>query len=491
MPILTSGKSLEETRSRIFYTKGNALDEGVSMDWLNKMLSIPDEVFLNFEKRQQPMHVAGLQLFEIPENASNEYVLEQVEWMRTFNSPTEFFSLSTGSLLGKSYWKEDHQFDLEHHLRFHALPQPSRIRELLSFVSAEHSNLMDRHRPLWECHVIEGLPNQRFAIYTKLHHAMTDGVSAMRMLNRSLTTAPRAHKTPPFWALDDTPKNSSENLSALLSSTLSDLKSQLISGKKVSKELFKQLGKDANDINFQGAPTTLLNTAITGSRRYAAQSYSLGQIKRLAKALDCTINDIVLYLCSTTLRSYLRQNGGLPSKPLIAAVPVSLRQDNSVGGNNVGLILVNLHTHQQHPELRFKAIRDSVTRAKRHFQSLTPIEAQNFTTLMLAPTLFHFLTGLAPTWQAFNLIVSNVPGPKDPLYLNDAKLAGMYPVSIVIDQMALNITVTSYCDSLEFGFTACRRSVPSMQTMLEMIDGGLLELAQIAGLTQIESRIPA
>ena len=161
-------------------------------------LSIPDEVFLNFEKRQQPMHVAGLQLFNYPKDAGSDYVRVQVEFMRQFTRPTGLFEKRIVSYFGKSFWQVDTDFDLEHHLRFHALPSPGRIRELLSFVSAEHSNLMDRHRPLWECHVIEGLPNNQFAIYTKLHHAMADGLSAMRIFNSAFTHDSEATQQPPW-----------------------------------------------------------------------------------------------------------------------------------------------------------------------------------------------------------------------------------------------------------------------------------------------------
>ena len=165
-----------------------------------KPLSPVDQLFLWLEKRQQPMHVAGLQLFSFPEDAPDDYVSQLAASLREYNLVSPPFSQRLESRLGRYYWTEDYQLDLEHHFRHEALPTPGRIRELLTFVSAEHSHLMDRARPLWQCHLIEGLQQRRFALYTKAHHAMVDGISAMRMAQRSLSTDPTARNLPPVWA---------------------------------------------------------------------------------------------------------------------------------------------------------------------------------------------------------------------------------------------------------------------------------------------------
>ena len=165
-----------------------------------KTLSPVDQLFLYLEKRQQPMHVAGLQLFSFPEGAGPKYVSELASSIRDYCHPEPPFNQRLRRRMGQWHWDEDHQFDIDHHFRHEALPKPGRIRELLSLVSAEHSNLLDRERPLWEAHLIEGIRGRQFALYTKVHHSMVDGISAMRMGMRALSPDPQERDLPPVWA---------------------------------------------------------------------------------------------------------------------------------------------------------------------------------------------------------------------------------------------------------------------------------------------------
>ena len=151
-----------------------------------KPLSPTDQLFLWLEKRQQPMHVGGLQLFSFPDDAPDDYVAQLADRLRQYTKVTPPFNQRLDYRFGQPVWVEDEHLDLEHHFRFEALPTPGRVRELLSFVSAEHSHLMDRERPLWEFHLIEGLGERQFAVYIKVHHALVDGVSAMRMVTQML-----------------------------------------------------------------------------------------------------------------------------------------------------------------------------------------------------------------------------------------------------------------------------------------------------------------
>ncbi len=454
-----------------------------------KALGPVDQMFLLLEKRQQPMHVAGLQLFDYPEGADRKYVSRLAESMRSFSHPQPPFSQRLQRHLGRPFWIEDDQFDIDHHFRHEALPKPGRIRELLSLVSAEHSNLLDRERPLWEAHLIEGIRGKRFALYTKVHHSMMDGISAMRIGMRALSKDPDERDLPPVWAYTPkkfqraapTPVDAVSGLARLASGT----------GKQVAtlpgllREVYKVSQKARKNDDFVSifqAPHCVLNERITGSRRFAAQSYSLSRIKTIGKAYNCTVNDIVLTICGSALREYLIGLNALPDKPLIAMVPVSLRDNDSAGGNNIAMILANLGTHIADPANRLRVIKASVEDAKTRYKQMSKNDILNFTALTLAPTGLNLLTGLAPKWQAFNVVISNVPGPREPLYWNGARLSGMYPVSIALDRMALNITLTSYCDQLEFGLIGCRRTLPSMQRMLDYLEKGLRELEIAADL---------
>ncbi|WP_156490736.1 WS/DGAT domain-containing protein, partial [Oleiphilus sp. HI0086] len=224
------------------------------------------------------------------------------------------------------------------------------------------------------------------------------------------------------------------------------------------------------------APNSILNKPITGSRRFAAQSYPIERFKTLAKKMDATLNDVVLAVCGSALRNYLISQHSLPTKPLVAMVPMSMRRDDSAAGNQIAMILASLGTHVADPAKRLEMVKNSVKDSKERYSQMSLEEAINYTALTLAPAGLNMLTGLSEKLQAFNVVISNVPGPKKTQYWNGAQLEGMYPVSIPLDRIALNITLVSYVDQLEFGFTACRRTLPSMQRLLDYVQKGLEEL---------------
>ena len=378
---------------------------------------------------------------------------------------------------------------MDHHFRHEALPKPGRIRELLSLVSAEHSNLLDRERPLWEAHLIEGIRGRQFALYTKVHHSVVDGISAMRMGMRALSPDPEERDLPPVWAYKPKkrgrglPSNPVDAVSSLARLTTGASR-QIATVPALAREIYSVTQKAKDDPNFVSifqAPDTILNQCITGSRRFAAQSYSLDRLKRLSGAFNCTLNDVVLSMCGHALREYLISQNALPDRPLIAMVPMSLRKDDSAGGNQIAMILANLGTHICDPANRLRVVQASVREAKKRFSQMSPEEILNFTALSMAPTGLNLLTGLAPKWRAFNVIISNVPGPREPLYWNGARLEGMYPVSIVLDRIALNMTLTSYRGQIEFGLIACRRTLPSMQRLLDYLEQSIRELEIAAG----------
>jgi diacylglycerol O-acyltransferase len=452
-------------------------------------LSPADQTFLWLEKRQQPMHVGGLLLFDFPEDAGSKYLTEMAAAMRQSDQPTAPFNRRLEKTsFGQYSWVEDENFDLDHHFRHVALPKPGRIRELLAMVSAEHSHLMDRQRPLWEVHLIEGVRGKRFAMYNKVHHAMMDGVAAMNMTAKVLSTDPNERGMPPLWATAPRPSkthtspslvNAPRDMMSSLFQVSNSTRKQLSTLPTITKEITKNMmaaHRGDNDVVSFSAPASIFNQRITGSRRFAAQSYSLDRIKTLTQAFSCTLNDIVLAVCGSALRNYLISQNELPNEPLIALVPVSLREDDSAGGNQIGMILASLGTHIADPADRLRHIQKTADNAKSRLKHMSKEEIINYTALSMAPSGLQMLTGMAPKLRAFNVIISNVPGPKDPLYFNGAKMGGIYPVSIPVDDMALNITLVSYNNQLEFGLTACRRTLPSMQRLLGYLSNGIEEL---------------
>ena len=423
------------------------------------------------------MHVGGLFLARPPANAPKDYLERVAERMRAATKPTPPFDKQLSRKFGAWFWEKDEQFDVDHHFRHYALPKPGRIRELLRMVSQLHAAPLDRSRPLWEMYLIDGVDDGRFAIYSKIHHSLVDGIAAMRILQRCLSEDPEEIDMPPPWAAIRTPKERSED------ETFGSLRDLLSSVPKVSREIartIREIRQDDDRSNDMRAPRSILNQSISGSRRFAAQSYPLERIRAVGRRHKATVNDVVLAMCASALRRYLLDLGELPEKPLIAMVPVSIRRDESAAGNQIAMILANLATHIADPAARLRTIQGSVQQSKDRYSKMTPGEILAYAATLLGPAGLNFLTSAVPQIQAFNVIISNVPGPKQPLHFNGARIEGMYPVSIVVDGQALNLTLTSYVDKLELGVIACRRTLPRIQRLLEYLEIGLSELEGIS-----------
>lgn len=232
------------------------------------------------------------------------------------------------------------------------------------------------------------------------------------------------------------------------------------------------------------APASMLNQRISQSRRFVAQAYSLTRIKTLAKQYDATLNDIVMAITASALRRYLLEHNALPEQALTSLVPVSVRPaDSDDYGNAVSLVIASLATNEPDPIERLRKIQRSMKEGKGLVASMTQSEIMLYSSLMSLPIGLPMLLGVSSQTlrPPFNVTISNVPGPRKPLYWNGAELQGHYPVSIVINGVALNITVTSYVDQLEFGIVACRKTVPGMQRLIDYLEEALVELEAGAG----------
>jgi diacylglycerol O-acyltransferase len=466
------------------------------------MAAIIDPTSLGFllaETRSQPMHVAGLQLFEKPEDAGDDFARQLFESALDIEEIAPLFrkrpSLSVGSL-GQWVWIDDKQFDIEHHVRHNALPRPGRVRELLELVSRLHGTRLARERPLWEAHIIEGLADGRIAMYTKMHHALVDGISAMKLMQSVLTTDPDKRGMPlPFdaRATARTAKAQEEADRHLAEVPMSALRTAVgltaeAAGMPAAfiKTLTKGIRNETSALSLH-APKTMFNVNITGSRRFAAQDWPLDRIRGISKASNTTLNDVVLAMCSGAVRGYLQELGRLPDASLVSMVPVGLKSRGADsmaggGGNAVGSVMVRLGTDLADPAERLRSIHGSMKAGKEALGSMTPNQIVAMSALGMAPSIVIPMLRLNGIVRPpFNLIISNVPGPRSTQYLNGARLTGTYPVSVPMQGMALNITCNSYADDMCFGLTGCRRSVPHLQRMLTYLDEELGALENAVG----------
>jgi WS/DGAT/MGAT family acyltransferase len=363
-------------------------------------------------------------------------------------------------------------------------------------VSRLHGTPLDFHRPPWEAHLIEGLERKRFAIYVKMHHALVDGYTAIRLLERSLSSDPSEHDTPLFFTRPPRPPRSAPRLPRpersrdnvpTLAALFEAAREQAGAAKDVGRALMSMIrarregGRDLA-LPLQ-APKSVLNQRITRSRRFATQQVELDRLKAIASAFGATLNDVVLALCGIALRRFLAEQDLLPDRPLVAMVPVNVRpKDDPGGGNAVGAILASLATDESDPKRAMEIVSASTKRAKALLQGMSKNAILQYSGVLLAPLMLAFVPGAVGRIRpAFNVVISNVPGPEEPLYFRGWRVDATYPLSIPFHGYGLNITVQSYAGSLNFGFTGCRDTLPHLQRLAVYAGEAVEALEQASG----------
>jgi len=463
-----------------------------------KRLSLIDSAFLMLESRETPMHVGGFNLFTLPEGANEQEFLHGLaDNMRTADELQSPFGekLKVGRLgmLGPLYWEPDNSLDLEYHIRHSALPKPGRFRELFALVSRLHGTLLDRNRPLWEMHLIEGLQDRQFAVYSKFHHAAIDGVRSIHLTQSMYSADPkeRINHSPLSMAARDRYLQALQ-LDAPSDEELRNVADRLKAAFDSSGHLLGAVRRYAGAwtgnsplvVPWQNVPRSTINTKVDGARRFVAQSWPFARIRAVGKAMDGTFNDAVLAMCAGALRIFLLNHGELPRESLKSMVPVSLRRPGDMESSNaVGAISADLATNIKDPIKRFRAIKASMEAGKAMFQDMSPNEASLFLQLIQMPGLLLIPLGLGSRFPPYSTVISNVPGPRQPMYWNGARLEGIYPASIVTEGIALNITLVTYDTQVDFGIMACRRTLPQVQRFIDYLEDSLVELEEAAGIS--------
>jgi diacylglycerol O-acyltransferase len=461
-----------------------------------QQLSGIDASFLYLETPETPMHVAGLTYFELPEGFKGSFYRH---FRSFFESRLHTIPIFSKRLAPSLYdldhpgWVDDHDLDLDYHLRETTLPAPGSEAQLEEVIARLHANTLDRSRPLWQFYIITGLANGQGVLYSKVHHAAVDGGAGMA-INKALydvTAIPREVAPPPPKP-DTAAKPAPSSPTAVdpvkgIADIMSNMMRQQLKMWEAAPQIMnamtnaflakpgempKALGTLQSLITqlpTLDAPRTPFNATITRERSYAARTISLSDAKAIAKASGAKLNDVVMAVCSGALRRYLQEKGQLPDKPLIAGVPISLREPGDTRQNNqVSGMLCQIATDIADPAERLDAIVKSSSQAKQLAGTFRDAVPQDFA-FVGAPILLQLVmlvygrSGLADRLpMPMNVTISNVPGPPMPLYCAGAKVTALHPVSIAAHGAALNITVQSYMDALNFGLTADRRAVPDV-----------------------------
>lgn len=458
-----------------------------------KLIPPTESMFLVAETRDQPMHVGGLQLF-VPREGQTAAELAD-EFHQSLLNVSEIADIflkkpaSPARVAGYFAWQQADELDLDYHVRRIALPRPGAILDLLRYVSLNHGTLLDRSKPMWEIHIIEGLADGRLAIYSKVHHSVVDGVTALRLLQRTLTEDPDDRSGTAFWdsrlkrKRKPRPPKPERSLFQKVTGTVGSVAKTADDVIGMVPATAKVAFTGVRDSDYAppmvAAPKTMLNVPIGAARRFAAQDWPTARIRAAAARHGITVNDVILAMCAGALRSYLADYDDLPKESLVAMVPVSLH-DGHTDGNSVTAILAKLATNLDDPADRLREIRASTASAKNVVRSLPGLQQLALGAANIAPLALSLVPGTAGyTPQGFNLVISNVPSTEDQLYWNGARLDGCFPASIPVEGQALNITITSISGKTCFGLVGARAQLPSLQRMLDYLEVSLTELEEM------------
>jgi WS/DGAT/MGAT family acyltransferase len=488
-----------------------------------KQLTGLDATFLHLENATQFGHVSGLSIFARPDVPGYDPYAAwrgQLEQRLHLLEPLRRRLVEVPLGLDHPSWVDDPDFDLDFHVRHTAVPPPGSDAQLATTVARLVGRPLDRRKPLWLTYVIEGLSDDRFAVLTIIHHAAIDGASGVELLTLMLDEEPGGADVPAperEWRPERVPSDLQMLVGATLRLPRKPARAVLLAA-RTARELgtatrnpalvaaanqvrgslrgplgaVLNLGRDRGEERDRATPLpsvrpprTPFNDQITPHRRLAIGSASLDDVKAIKSALGVTVNDVMMAVCAGGLRSWLEEHDALPEDALVALVPVSTRtgQETDRWTNRVSMLLTALPTDEADPVERVRRVHEAMANSKDLFQALPAERLTDFAEFpppavfaraMRLSARLRLGSRLAPG----NLVISNVPGPRRPLYAAGARLLHYYPVSVIMEGQGLNITVQSYLDRLDFGLVSCPELVPDVDDLLAAILRDIDELAR-------------
>ena len=483
-----------------------------------RQLTSLDAQFLAVESARTYGHVGGLAVYDPATAPGGELSIKDIcrlVGQRIHMLPPFRWRLVGVPLgLDHPYWAEDPDFDLDFHIRESAVPPPGGDRQLAETVARIFSRPLDRARPLWELYLIQGVQNgERSAILTKVHHSVVDGVSGNEILAVLLDPSPEGREIPPaesgqagervpgelemlgrgllgmprqpLRALRSAP-TAIPNLTELPGANAFPGVPRLSRGVASVRRAIGMEHPDPAILEATTArpPRMSFNRRISGHRRFSFGQLSLDTVKAIKSEAGVTVNDVVVALCAGALRDWLKERDELPKEPLVAMVPVSVRTEDEMGtfGNRVSMMIVPIATDEADPKRRLKRTHELLRGAKSRHKAV-PANLLTDATSFIPPAVASLaarttMEVMGRTRPPVNLVISNVPGPRSPLFMAGARLEAHYPVSVVVDGVGLNITVMSYLDHLDFGIVADRDQIDDVWTLMDRLAHSLGELTE-------------
>ncbi len=492
-----------------------------------KSLTGLDATFLYLETPEMPMHVGSFNLCELPAGFKGSFhqevtkhIAKRMHLAPVFSRKLVFMPLD----LGHPLWVEADAVDISFHIRRADNAKkgtaPMTLAEAHKLCAELHGELIDRNFPLWEFYVFDRilLPNTHgkaqgkaqggkvvAGFFSKIHHAALDGKGGVMLANAMLDLSPVPREVAPPDPARRRKLASDLKLGKMIGSVFSSSLGQIVKaakalplaastlGSTLARQSIGQAAGGKAKMPVRLAPKTPFNAGIASGRVFVTATVPLAECKAMGKAVGGSFNDIVLWICSTALRSYLTQHHSLPKKSMVAAMPVSLRPNDTPGGesdatnlgNQVSMSLVELGTHLANPIKRMNAIMASTAKVKTSMQSLKGLLPTDYPSL-LAPWLVggaakmafsaYGKSGIASRLpMVANLAISNVPGPPVPLFLAGAQFLSFHPLSIIIHGLALNVTIQTYAGKVDFGIVADKQALPYAQDLAHAIEAAFAE----------------
>lgn len=456
------------------------------MSGVTKPIPPIDLSWLLMESPAGTTHVGAMLLFKKPPGGES-VVREIVAAYRAYPPAPPFNYVPQLLGAGVPHFRAVTDWDAHYHVQHLSLPAESCYDDLLRLVSDLHEPPLDRNRPLFRCWVIDGVPGDMFALYTKIHHSIMDGASGMRSLYAGLSTSDRRSILPPGFALSATEStpHPPTSVARRIADSIHAAVTQVGAINQVSIGALRKTVAGLAGSHLDGSLPFIANRAptnepLTPGRRFATLSLPLGQMHEIARRSGATLNDVAVTLVDAGLHAYLREGGRPFAHPFIAMCPVSLRaDDDTTVGTRVSAMFVRLGEPTASVPERFRQVVESIGTCKKELRAMSTDAAFTYAIGLVT------LAGLAATTHldrvarpACNLTISNVPGAAEPRYLNGARLVDIYPVSALAASIGLNATLTSYDDHMDFGFVANAAAFDDLQELARHTEQAYLELKQ-------------
>lgn len=447
-----------------------------------------DLAFFLTETEASPKHIGGLMIFSKPKNAPDDFVKKTYEELLSTADQVKppFNQVIRWGGLGLPRWTLADDFDLADHLFYRQLPAPGNRRVLNRIAGELHTPKMDRDRPMWEMHLLDGMEGNRFAIYTRLHHAYADGATITRWTIRSFSDSARVKKITPVWsAPSGRPKGNSQKFSLMsivrvLASRSKDQAKMIAGLSKLNTQLLLEqlnLTKNAVAVPFKLKHKTVLTGQVASGRQVSTATVPMERVNHLRKVTRSTLNHVALTCIDGALHRYLEECGTDLQEPITIQMPVNLRAEgDEEGGNKIGIVLVDLARKTNDPYERLREIGFTLRNVR---YQVDGVPASSVIAYTLTLGVFAQLAELLKLSNALpplgNTLVSNVPGPKNPLYMRGAKLEEQYPISALTPGNHMNITLYSYDKHLHFGLVASH-ALPNLDKLGGYIHDAFIEL---------------